>query len=116
MTAPSAAGAAAPARPEKTDAAHAWRIIISSSIGNALEMYDFTVYSFFALMIGKLFFPSDSAYGSLLLAVARSRRRSSVRQRRRRNSTQHRRHSPRLRSRRSRGPLLSPTRRTTRSS
>ena len=33
-------------------------------------MYDFTVYSFFALLIGKLFFPSDSAYGSLLLAVA----------------------------------------------
>ncbi|MBA4282647.1 MFS transporter, partial [Ralstonia sp.] len=46
------------------------RLIAACSIGNALEMYDFTVYSFFALMIGKLFFPSDSAYGSLLLAVA----------------------------------------------
>lgn len=32
------------------------RLIAACSIGNALEMYDFTVYSFFALMIGKLFF------------------------------------------------------------
>ncbi|QGZ63146.1 MFS transporter [Paraburkholderia acidisoli] len=46
------------------------RLIAACSIGNALEMYDFTVYSFFALLIGRLFFPSDSPYGSLLLAVA----------------------------------------------
>jgi MFS transporter, MHS family, proline/betaine transporter len=45
------------------------RTIAACSIGNALEMYDFTVYSFFAMLIGKLFFPADSAYGSLLLAV-----------------------------------------------
>ena len=45
------------------------RTIVACSIGNALEMYDFTVYSFFSLLIGKLFFPVDSAYGSLLLAV-----------------------------------------------
>ena len=69
MTAPSAAGAAAPARPEKTDAAHAWRIIISSSIGNALEWYDFLVYGFFASIIGKLFFPADDEWVSLLFAV-----------------------------------------------
>jgi MHS family proline/betaine transporter-like MFS transporter len=47
-----------------------FRLIAACSIGNALEMYDFTVYSFFALLIGRLFFPSDSPYGSLLLAVA----------------------------------------------
>jgi len=47
-----------------------FRLIAACSMGNALEMFDFTVYSFFALLIGKLFFPSDSAYGSLLLAVA----------------------------------------------
>lgn len=47
-----------------------FRLIAACSIGNALEMYDFTVYSFFALLIGKLFFPSESAFGSLLLAVA----------------------------------------------
>ncbi len=46
------------------------RVIAACSVGNALEMYDFTVYSFFAVLIGKLFFPTDSAYGSLLLAVA----------------------------------------------
>ena len=69
MTAPSAAGAAAPARPEKTDAAHARRIIISSSIGNALEWYDFLVYGFFASIIGKLFFPADDEWVSLLFAV-----------------------------------------------
>jgi MFS transporter, MHS family, proline/betaine transporter len=47
-----------------------FRLIAACSIGNALEMYDFTVYSFFAILIGRLFFPSDSPYGSLLLAVA----------------------------------------------
>lgn len=47
-----------------------FRLIAACSLGNALEMYDFTVYSFFALLIGKLFFPSDNPYGSLLLAVA----------------------------------------------
>ncbi|MBB4513915.1 MFS transporter [Paraburkholderia fungorum] len=45
------------------------RTIAACSIGNALEMYDFTVYSFFAMLLGKLFFPVTSAYGSLLLAV-----------------------------------------------
>lgn len=46
------------------------RLIAACSIGNALEMYDFTVYSFFSLLIGRLFFPSDNPYASLLLAVA----------------------------------------------
>ena len=72
MRGASSAAAAAPS----SDAAHSkgkqsqFRLIAACSLGNALEMYDFTVYSFFALLIGKLFFPSDSAYGSLLLAVA----------------------------------------------
>jgi len=64
---PALSPASAAAEPKRTSQA---RLIAACSIGNALEMYDFTVYSFFALMIGKLFFPSDSAYGSLLLAVA----------------------------------------------
>ena len=38
--------------------------------GNGTEIFDFTVYSFFAAIIGKLYFPSDSAYGSLLMSVA----------------------------------------------
>jgi len=45
-------------------------VIVGASLGNGLEIFDFTVYSFFASVIGKLYFPSDSAYGSLLMAVA----------------------------------------------
>jgi MHS family proline/betaine transporter-like MFS transporter len=60
-----------PAPPREGKATQSqFRLIAACSLGNALEMYDFTVYSFFALLIGKLFFPSDSPYGSLLLAVA----------------------------------------------
>ena len=69
MTAPSAACTSAPARPAPTSAAHARRIVISSSIGNALEWYDFLVYGFFASVIGKLFFPADDEWVSLLFAV-----------------------------------------------
>ncbi|WP_321846577.1 MFS transporter [Paraburkholderia bannensis] len=61
---PAAAAIPTPARQSQ------FRLIAACSIGNALEMYDFTVYSFFALLIGRLFFPSDNPYGSLLLAVA----------------------------------------------
>lgn len=43
--------------------------ILALSIGNAVELYDFTIYSFFALTIGKLFFPVQSAFGPLLLAL-----------------------------------------------
>jgi len=46
------------------------RTIASMTIGNALEFFDFTVFSFFAITIGKLFFPSMSPYGQLMLAVA----------------------------------------------
>jgi MHS family proline/betaine transporter-like MFS transporter len=68
MTAPIAAGATAPAH-SPTTSAHARRIVISSSIGNALEWYDFLVYGFFASVIGKLFFPADDEWVSLLFAV-----------------------------------------------
>ncbi len=44
-------------------------LIAATSLGNGLEMFDFTIYSFFAVTIGKLFFPSSSAFGSLLMAV-----------------------------------------------
>lgn len=46
------------------------RTIIATSVGNGLEMYDFTVFSFFAAQIGRNFFPTESASGSLLLAMA----------------------------------------------
>jgi MFS family permease len=44
--------------------------IAATTIGNALEFFDFTVYGFLALVIGKLFFPNFNAYGQLLLTVA----------------------------------------------
>ena len=45
------------------------RVVVASSLGNALEMYDFTVYSFFAVIIGKLFFPADSPLASLMMSL-----------------------------------------------
>lgn len=47
-----------------------YKVIVGASLGNGLEIFDFTVYSFFAAIIGKLYFPSGSAYGSLLMSVA----------------------------------------------
>lgn len=44
-------------------------VVWATAIGNGLVAYDFTVYSFFAVIIGKLFFPSDSALASLLLSL-----------------------------------------------
>jgi len=46
------------------------RVIVATALGNALEIFDFTVYSFFAALIGKLFFPVDGRHGSLLLSFA----------------------------------------------
>ncbi|POG11022.1 MFS transporter [Pseudomonas putida] len=46
------------------------KTLIACSLGNALEMYDFTIYSFFAVLIGKHFFPSESATASLLMSLA----------------------------------------------
>lgn len=46
------------------------KTIVAITIGNALEFFDFTVYGFLALTIGKLFFPTFSGYGQLLLTVA----------------------------------------------
>ncbi|WP_221775353.1 MFS transporter [Pseudomonas sp. MSSRFD41] len=46
------------------------RVIVGTTIGNALEFFDFTVFSFLMLFIGPLFFPSASSYGQLLLTTA----------------------------------------------
>ena len=45
------------------------RVVLASSLGNTLEIYDFTVYSFFAVIIGQLFFPADSSLASLMMAL-----------------------------------------------
>lgn len=47
-----------------------WREICAASIGNALEFYDLLIYGYFAIVIGKQFFPSSNETTSLLLSVA----------------------------------------------
>ncbi|MFT4249291.1 MAG: MFS transporter [Pseudomonas sp.] len=39
-------------------------------LGNALEFYDFTIYAYFAAILGRQFFPADRPVVSLLLALA----------------------------------------------
>ena len=46
------------------------RVIAGTTIGNALEFFDFTVFTFLMLVIGPLFFPAASGYGQLLLTTA----------------------------------------------
>ena len=46
------------------------RLIIASSIGNALEWFDFVAYGFFAVTISKLFFPTGDDTVSLLVTFA----------------------------------------------
>jgi MHS family citrate/tricarballylate:H+ symporter-like MFS transporter len=43
---------------------------LGATIGNMLEFYDFITYSFFAIQIGRTFFPSHSAFASLMLSLA----------------------------------------------
>jgi len=44
--------------------------IIAGIIGNALEVFDFTSYAYFAVMIGYAFFPTHDPIVSLLLSLA----------------------------------------------
>jgi MHS family citrate/tricarballylate:H+ symporter-like MFS transporter len=43
---------------------------LGATIGNMLEFYDFITYSFFAVQIGRTFFPAHGAYASLMLSLA----------------------------------------------
>jgi MFS family permease len=45
------------------------QLIVATTIGNAFEFFDLTVYSFFAVLLGKLFFPVASSEEQLLLSV-----------------------------------------------
>jgi MFS family permease len=51
-------------------AANRTRQIIAAVIGNALEWYDFVIYGFMTVIISRLFFPAESEYASLLIAMA----------------------------------------------
>jgi MHS family citrate/tricarballylate:H+ symporter-like MFS transporter len=46
------------------------RQVAAVVIGNALEFYDFLTYAFFAVYIGRAFFPSDVPTASLLASLA----------------------------------------------
>ena len=46
------------------------RHVAAAVIGNALECYDFIVYSYFAVQIGHAFFPAHTAFASLMLSLA----------------------------------------------
>ncbi len=46
-----------------------YKLIIASSIGNALEWFDLIVYAFFASTISKLFFPTEDETLSLMIAL-----------------------------------------------
>jgi len=62
---PIASGAASPT-PASIPAKHIAAVVL----GNALEFYDFLNYSFFAVYIGRVFFPSSSPTASLLASLA----------------------------------------------
>ncbi len=57
-------------RPEPAAPRVPARHIAAAVIGNALECYDFIVYSYFAVQIGRAFFPAHTAFASLMLSLA----------------------------------------------
>jgi MHS family proline/betaine transporter-like MFS transporter len=68
MTAPSLPASRPTIDPENPPTG-AWREIAAASVGNALEFYDLLVYGYFAITIGRQFFPTGDDHTSLLLSV-----------------------------------------------
>jgi len=54
--------------PSETNTTLTSRTVVAGTIGNVLEWYDFAIYGFLAPIVGKLFFPSDDPFTSLLAA------------------------------------------------
>ena len=46
------------------------RAILAATMGNALEFYDFMTFAFFAIQIGRAFFPSGDPFVSLMSSLA----------------------------------------------
>jgi MFS family permease len=44
--------------------------VVRVASGNFLEMYDFTVFGYYAAAIGRTFFPASTPFGSLMLALS----------------------------------------------
>src|SRR6516164_1609217 len=57
------------AAPALHGAGAAMRLIIASSVGNALEFYEILVYGYFAVVISKVFFPAADEAVSLLVTL-----------------------------------------------
>jgi MHS family citrate/tricarballylate:H+ symporter-like MFS transporter len=62
-TSMSAETSASPPRPKR-------RHVLAAVLGHAFEYYDFLVYSFFAIQIGKTVFAPDSGQGGLTMSLA----------------------------------------------
>ena len=52
------------------------KTVVAASLVTGLEMFDFTVFGFFAVMIGDQFFPAKDPMTSLLWAVGITERRT----------------------------------------
>jgi len=66
LSAPAVSPAGNPARSRNKPIA---RLVIATSVGNALEWYDIAVYGYFAVYISKAFFPNSDPNISLLLTL-----------------------------------------------
>lgn len=53
-----------------TDEGTVRRAVKAAALGNAMEWYDFGIYSYLAVTLGKVFFPSQSGTASLLSSFA----------------------------------------------
>lgn len=58
--------AAVASHPEKVDK----KAVAAATVGCMLEWYDFALYGYFSVLLSRLFFPAESEWVSLLLAVA----------------------------------------------
>ena len=56
--------------PTVTDPALVKRAVKAAALGNAMEWFDFGVYSYIAVTLGKVFFPTGNATAQLVLENA----------------------------------------------
>src|SRR4051794_13316837 len=54
----------------QTDRPTRIKAVLRAATGNFLEMYDFTVFGYYAAAIGRTFFPRSSEFASLMLSFA----------------------------------------------
>ncbi|MFM9924924.1 MFS transporter [Variovorax sp. H27-G14] len=65
-----AAGTGASASDASASGAISRKAVAAAVAGNALEFYDFVIYAYFAVYIGRTFFPVGGEFGSLMIALA----------------------------------------------